>query len=144
MNYEFLSVVIALAAACVFGFNVFFQQRALRHIDAVPGAMLSVIAMALAFWISSPFWADYSLLWHPSLYIFVIIGLFFPALGQFLQIKSVSHVGPALTSILGTFAPLFASIPAVLFLGEVITLQMAFCKVSKIQSFLALSHLGSL
>lgn len=117
----FLAVFFALCAAILFSFGLQFQKKALASLDDLSGTFISVATMATIFWIMAPwvvereFWAT-----RATLY-FAIAGLLFPAMGQRFQIASVRHVGPALSSAFGAFLPVFAVIPAILFLDEDVT-----------------------
>lgn len=116
---------LALTAGALFGFNVHIHRKGLDGADGMTGAFLSVSAMALSFWLVAPFVIDWRWFAQPGTVIFALAGLFFPAMGQTLQIQSVQRVGPALTSVLGSFVPVFATIPAVFLLGESFGLQSA-------------------
>lgn len=117
------SGLFALIAAVLFSFAMQSQKAALVHLDDLTGTFVSVATMALTFWLVSfpylkwEFWSSSAVLY------FVIAGLFFPALGQRFQISAVKQVGPALTAAFGSFLPFFAAFPAILFLGETLSLQ---------------------
>ena len=55
---------------------------------------------------------------------------------SFFQISSVKHVGPTLTSAFNAFLPVFAVIPAVLFLDETVTVVQIFGIFTPILSML--------
>ena len=115
------SSIFALSAAILFSLGTQIQRRALSLLDDLSGTFVSVATMSAVFWVVAiwklrlEFWSSDATL------LFVIAGLLFPAMGLRFQIASVKHVGPALTSAFGSFLPLFAVIPAVLFLGETVT-----------------------
>ncbi len=118
---HFLAVSMALCAAALFGLNVHIQRKAGGQGNALEGAFLSVASMSLMFWLAAPFVVHSDWWLTRGALIFALSGLFFPAMGQTLQITSVKRVGPALTSSIGAFTPMFSVIPAVLFLGETFT-----------------------
>lgn len=120
-----LASLLALAAAALFGFNVHIHRKGLDGVGGMTGAFLSVASMAVAFWIFAPFFIEWEWFSRPGTLIFALAGIFFPAMGQSLQIIGVQRVGPALTSALGATAPIFAVFPAVLILGEAFGLQAA-------------------
>ncbi|MEZ5660884.1 MAG: EamA family transporter [Burkholderiaceae bacterium] len=74
--------------------------------------------MAVVFWSLSPAFVDYAWFRSPAVWFFVASGIVVPALGQRLQISSIRIVGPAVSSAFNGFMPVFAVLPAVLFLGE--------------------------
>ncbi len=124
MSGNLFAVFTALYAAMIFGLLVHIQRKGLVTADPVAGAFVSVAAMTVSFWSLVPVFGGLEWFGHPAMIYFVIAGLAFPALGQFFQIQSVARVGPSLSAALGAFMPLFAALPAVLFLGEQLTGQM--------------------
>jgi len=120
-----LAPLLALAASLIFAWNTFIQRRALDDTDTATGAFLSVMSTAGLCWILSPFFvqADY---WRsPMLWQFAIIGLAFPAAGQWLQLRSVGVVGPSLTASLGALTPLCSVTIGVMWLDEAVELHTA-------------------
>lgn len=126
---DLIPILLALAAANVLGANVFLQRYALQTVDPIAGAFLSVLAMAVMFWVIAPFTVSPEWFTHSAIWYFVLAGVFVPALGQFLQMQSVSRVGPTLTALLGNITPVISATVAIAFLGEDFTLPMAlgFC-----------------
>jgi DME family drug/metabolite transporter len=76
------------------------------------------------FWIAAPFLVDPAWWGTPAFWTFALIGVFFPALGQRLQIASIGKVGPVLTAVLSAFTPVFAVVIGVALLGEVVSLPV--------------------
>ena len=110
---------LAILASLIIALNFFVQQHGLKTTDPVIGAFLSVLSMAVMFWVFAPV-SGIQTAWffHPSTLYFIIAGLTFPAIAQYIQIASIRNVGPTLTAAIGSMMPLFAAVPAVLFLGE--------------------------
>lgn len=135
------AILLGLGAGALFGFNVHIQRIGLDGTDGLTGAVVSVGSMASLFWLLSPFAVDYAWLLSWGTLIFAAAGLLFPAMGQFLQITSVARVGPAMTAAIGSFAPVFAVVPAIVFLGESFGLQGAIA-VALMMTGLALSAIG--
>ncbi|MEW9921260.1 EamA family transporter [Marimonas sp. MJW-29] len=120
-----LSVLFSLVAAIAFSLSLHVQRHAVRHLEDLAGTLVSVATMAAMFWLVAG-WGFRRDFWTSEAVIFfVIAGIFFPATAQRLQISATKNVGPALTSAFGAFLPLFAAAPAVVFLGEPVTLQQA-------------------
>jgi len=115
---SYLPIGLALLASLLFALNFYLQRQGLKTNDPVVAAFLSVSTMAAMFWILAPLNVSTTWFSHPSVIYFLLVGLTFPAIAQFLQIVSVGKVGPALTSAFGSLLPMFAAVPAVLFLGE--------------------------
>ena len=116
-------VLLSLLTAALFGANVHVQRMALADTDPATGALLSVGGMAALFWAMAPVALDPAWFATRAALIFAGVGLFFPALGQTLQIAAVRRVGPALTSVIGSFTPFFAILLAVALLGETVGLR---------------------
>lgn len=122
---DLIAAVFALLAALFFGLTSHVQKIAVQGTEVVVGAFLSVGTMALTLWLLAPFVIEFSWFHTRAAAIFAICGVVFPALSQRWQLISVQQVGPALTSAIGSLAPLFAVTLAVLFLGEHLNLQGA-------------------
>ncbi|WP_164726959.1 EamA family transporter [Shimia sediminis] len=126
---DLIPILLALAAANILAGNVFLQRYALQSVDPIAGAFLSVVAMAGMFWVLSPFTVSAEWFLHPAVRYFVLAGILVPGLGQFLQMQSVSRVGPTLTALLGNITPVVSAAVAIVFLNESIGLSMVlgFC-----------------
>ena len=117
------AVLLALSAAIFAALAIQMQGKALAYLDDLSGTFVTVTTVALLSWVGAGWrireedWAS------PAIPYFVAAGLLFPALGQRLQIASTRHVGPALTSAFGAFAPFFAAMPAIVLLGETLSMQ---------------------
>ncbi len=120
-----LPAALSLAAAALWGLCNHIQRHALDDTDTMTGAFLSVAVVAVCCWLAAPFFVDPSWWSSRGTLIFVIVGVFFPALGQRFQIAGVSLVGPALTASIAAFTPVIAIGLGVLFLGESLGLQSA-------------------
>lgn len=120
-----IAALSALMAGVLFGLNVHIQHRALDTTDSLTGAAISLGVSAALLWISSPLWMDWNWWSSSSVMLFALCGLLFPAFAQLLQIRAIDTVGSSLSSAIGAFAPLFAVVPAVLFLNEVMNTQAA-------------------
>ncbi len=81
--------------------------------------------MAVVFWLFSPLYVEWRWWATEAALLFGLCGLMVPAMSARMQIGAVALVGPALTSAIGSSAPLFAVLPAVVFLGEPFGLQPA-------------------
>lgn len=114
--------IFALISALLFSLAMQNQKAALSHMDDLSGTFVSVFTMAAMFWLLAAPSIRWELWTSDATKYFALAGVLFPALGQRFQIASVKHVGPALTAAIGAFLPLFATVPAILFLNETITL----------------------
>ena len=117
-----VAIVFAILASILFALASIIAKYALAHLDELTGAFISVLTMAVFFWCVAIWNLEWDFWYSKATLYFVIAGFFLPALGQRFQILAVKHVGPALTSAVGAFLPLFAILPAILYLGETVTL----------------------
>ena len=117
------AALFALLAGALFGLASHVQKKGLAHIDDRTGTMISVATMVALFWLLSSALIDWRWWITEAALLFALCGLVFPAASQRLQIASVVRVGPNLTSAFGSFASVFAVLPAVLFPEETLTLQ---------------------
>lgn len=115
------SIAFGLISAFLFSLSTQTQKTALSHLDDLTGTFISVATMAGLFWLIGVWSMQWSFWRSEAVLLFAIAGVLFPAMGQRFQVLAVKHVGPALTAAFGSFLPLFAVIPAVVFLQEVIT-----------------------
>ncbi len=77
------------------------------------------------FWLLSPWFLQ---LWYwttSAVLIFALVGLFRPFLTSNFAIAGIRHLGPTLTSILASTAPVFAAFFAIVILGETLTIPLA-------------------
>ncbi len=112
------AILLALASAALLGAGVVTAQFALRYVEPISGAAISVPSFTLLFLLLSPL-----VLWHEpvvldALPVFVVVGLFYPAMLTFLTFLSNRALGPVITSTLGNLAPLFAVLVAISLLHE--------------------------
>ncbi|XAT61650.1 EamA family transporter [Rhodobacteraceae bacterium Araon29] len=117
-----VAIVFAILSSILFALASMITKYALAHLDELTGAFISVLTMAVFFWCVAIWNLEWDFWYSKATLYFVISGFFLPALGQRFQILAVKHVGPALTSAIGAFLPLFAILPAILYLGETVTL----------------------
>ena len=70
-----------------------------------------------------PFFVPLSALWAPAIGFFIAAGFFAPAIGQTLGYLGIERIGIARSTPIVNSAPIFSSLLAVFFLGEVWVLQ---------------------
>jgi|TARA_B110000240_G_scaffold71107_1_gene80963 uncharacterized membrane protein len=121
-HHMIVAIVFAILSAIFFALASMIAKYALAYLDELTGAFISVLTMAVVFWCVAIWNLEWDFWYSEATLYFVIAGLFLPALGQRFQILAVKHVGPTLTSAIGAFLPLFAILPAILYLGETVTL----------------------
>jgi drug/metabolite transporter (DMT)-like permease len=117
-----MPAALALLAAFFFGAALVTTQYGLRHMDGVAGARVSVPSAALLLWLLVP-WRGLDG-WQPqAAATFLALGLFFPVAVTFLAYEANRRMGPTIAGAIGSTAPLFAVLGAVLFLGEALMPQ---------------------
>lgn len=113
-----LPVLYAICAAALFGLAVSLTRFALAHLSPVRGALIAIPIVAIALWLAAPFALDLSG-WHwVAVGIFVVVGVFFPALVTMLMFEANRRIGPTSASTLGGTSPVFALLGGIVFLGE--------------------------
>jgi len=120
-----MAVAYALLAAFLFGAALVTTQFGLRHMDGLAGAKVSIPAAALLLWSFYP-WRGLDGWQAQAAGTFVALGLFFPVAVTLLAYEANRRMGPTIAGAIGSTAPLFAVLGAVLFLGETLgLLQLA-------------------
>ena len=113
-----VAVWLALASAFGVGLGFVLTQFALRWMPPGLGAAVSVPTSTLLFWCMAPFSVDLSKADYVAVGFFAGVGLFFPATVTLLNFESNRLVGPNIAGAVSGLTPLFAVVPAILFLGE--------------------------
>jgi len=121
-----LSAVLAMTSAFLFALSIQIQNLGLKHAEPRPGVIVNIGSTAAVYWILAPFIVEASFWMTTATVLFIVVGLFRPALSVNLAVAGVKHMGPTLTSGLAATNPLFAACFAILLLGEEMTWPMAF------------------
>ncbi len=119
MMAEYFSFQTALC----FSIAHIFVRRGLVHSNALTGSLISLGTSAAIFWLLVILLFPLSALHTPAIGFFIAGGIFAPAIGQTLGYIGMERLGVARSSPIVNTSPLFSSILAVLFLGEVWVLQ---------------------
>jgi len=114
---------LSLLTAALWGLATQFQQRGLRFVDGRTGALIVVLSFAGLFWMLAPFLIEWHWFTHPATLIFALSGLIVPGLAQQFTMLSIEKLGATVTSVVAAFVPVFAIVPAILFLDEGLNLQ---------------------
>ena len=94
-------------------------RRGLVHSNALTGSLISLGTSAAIFWLLVFFLVPLSALWTSANGYFIVAGFFAPAIGQTLGYIGMERIGVARSSPIVNTSPIFSSIFAVFFLGEV-------------------------
>jgi len=120
---EILTVFLSLATAATWALVTQLQKQGLASVDGRTGALVVVLSFAGLFWLLAPFLIKWNWFSTQAALVFALSGLIVPGLAQQFHMLSVEKLGPSLTAVVGTFAPVFAVVPAIFFLGETLNLQ---------------------
>ena len=113
----------AFQAALCFSVAHILVRRGLVNSNALTGSVVSLATSAATFWMLLPFFVPLSALWAPAIGFFIAAGFFAPAIGQTLGYLGIERIGIARSTPIVNSAPIFSSLLAVFFLGEVWVLQ---------------------
>lgn len=117
--------LLALLGAALFGIALIVVRNGLRHLTPPAGAVVNISTTAAWFWALSPFLLDWRGWTSPAVWVFAGVGFFHPVMSTMLAFEAVRRMGATVSGIITSTAPLFATLAAVLFLGEGLTLPIA-------------------
>ena len=106
-------------AALCFSIAHIMIRRGLVDSNAMTGAFISLSMSAGILWVLLLFMIPLTALWTPGVLYFVAAGIFAPGIGRTLSYIGIERIGVARSVPIVNSSPIFASIFAVLFLGEV-------------------------
>jgi drug/metabolite transporter (DMT)-like permease len=109
--------------ALCFSIAHIFVRRGLVHSNALTGSLISLGTSAVVFWLLVLALIPLSALHTPAVGYFIAGGIFAPAIGQTLGYIGMERIGVARSSPIVNTSPIFSSILAVIFLGELWVLQ---------------------
>ena len=118
-------VLLSLLSAFLFALGAQFQSLGLVHMDSRSGAAITISTSAMLYLLVSPFFLNLEYLLEPAILIFVLVGLFRPAVSANLALAGLKFLGPTLSSTLTSTAPLFAVGLGIFFLDEVLNFSIA-------------------
>jgi uncharacterized membrane protein len=118
-----MAEVFALQAAFCFAISHIFIRRGMVDSNAITASFFSLTMSAVVLWVLVPFFVPLSAFWTPAVFYFIVAGVFAPGLGRTLNFVGIERIGVPRAVPIVNSSPIFASIFAVLFLGEVWVLQ---------------------
>jgi DME family drug/metabolite transporter len=113
----------AFQAALFFSITHIFVRRGLVHSNALTSSLISLGTSAAFYWLCVFLFVPLSGLWTPAVGYFIAGGFFAPAVGQTLGYIGMERIGVARSVPIVNTSPIFSSLFAVTFLGEVWPLQ---------------------
>lgn len=119
------SVVLSLAAACMFGLGAQFARLGLRSLPAQDGAGISILSAFLLYWLVSPWYLE-AAWWSSSVvWLFALVGLFRPALSTTFAMTGTAILGATISTTVASTSPFFGLVFGVVFLDEALTTGVA-------------------
>jgi drug/metabolite transporter (DMT)-like permease len=109
----------SLQASLCFSIAHILIRRGLVGSNALTGSFISLTMTAGLLWLLIPFFVPLSALWNPAVALFAAAGIFAPGIGRTLNYVGIERVGIARSVPIVNSSPIFASVLAVIFLGEV-------------------------
>lgn len=108
----------AFLAALFFSIAHILIRRGLVHSNAMTGAFISLSMSAITLSLLVPFFVSISAIWTPAIGYFIAAGIFAPGIGRTLSYVGIERIGVARSVPIVNSSPIFASIFAVFYLGE--------------------------
>ena len=109
---------LSLASAFFVGLNNVLLRKSLDYTGKRQAIVLSLFISASILWVAVGFFENFQLLLVPASALFVLAGVLGPGIGRTLNITSIDRIGVSRSiPIVGT-APFFATLFAVVLLGE--------------------------
>lgn len=121
MDPETISAILALVSAFFFGLAKQIQNLGLKYTNPRDGTLIAIVSTTLLFWLFTPVFLRASYWFSPVIFLFIIIGILRPIVSDNSENLGIKLLGPSLSSAITATSPVFASILAVIVLGEVLT-----------------------
>jgi len=113
----------SIQAALCFAVSHVLIRRGMVTSNAITASLFSIGMSAITLWVMVPFFIPLSSFLAPAIWYFVVAGIFAPGLGRMLNFKGIERIGLARSVPIANSAPMFASVLAVLIMGEPWALQ---------------------
>jgi uncharacterized membrane protein len=114
-----LAEYFAFQAAFCFAVSHIFFRRGMVNSNAITASFFSLTMTALFLWSLVPFLVPLSTFWTPTIWYFIVAGIFAPGLGRTFNFVGIERIGVARSVPIVNSSPMFSSILAVFILGEV-------------------------
>jgi uncharacterized membrane protein len=121
-----MDIYFSFQAALCFSIAHILIRRGLVESNAMTGSFISLSMSAGVLWCLVPFFVPLSALRTPWIAIFIIAGIFAPGIGRTLSYVGIERIGVARSVPIVNSSPIFASLFAVIFLGETWVLRNVF------------------
>jgi len=138
-----LAILLGLFGSFWFAFSMVLINRGVLSVDYFRGLLMNLGINALFLWLYVWLFASGVEIWRPSNLLFVLVGIFVPGVARFFIFKGMERIGASISSCLTNSTPLFATLIAVLFLGERPSLTNALGTFSIVAGIVWLSWRGA-
>ena len=118
MSDAIVPVLLALAAACLFGVSTVIAKRGLLTVHPQAASLVVIGTVVVLYLTTSPLWMQSQDWFTAGFWIFVLNGFIHPFLSMYLALEATARTGPTVAATLSATAPLFAALTAIAFLGE--------------------------
>ena len=125
INNDSLASILAISSGFLFALSIQIQNLGLQDIDSRTGAVISILATTVVYWMAAPFLIESSYWLESGTVWFALVGLFRPALSANFAMTSIRYMGPTLTSAIASTNPIFGAFFAIFVLGEILTFPIA-------------------
>jgi drug/metabolite transporter (DMT)-like permease len=122
VNEALVPILFALIAAACFGGQLVLTMRSFAYADPQTSSMITIGTCVIIFWLLSPFLLKAEYFTGPAMWVFIGNGLIHPLFSLHLSFEASKRMGSTVSATIAAIAPLFATIGAVLALGEHVTL----------------------
>ena len=113
--------LFAISSAILNSFAIFFTRIGLRHYNPFTAFSISLVSMLAVSVTFALLTVPLDWFTHPSVLYFIAAGFIGPSLGRILFYTGIGRVGAAIASPLHATKSLFATLAAIVFLGENLT-----------------------
>ena len=120
-----MSSLFALLSAAFFAGNALCVRLGLRGSTATTATIISVVTNITALWVFSAASGVLAAITVRAALLFLVAGMFAPALARLTYYESINLIGVARASTISNTTPIFAAILAVPVLGEQLTWRLA-------------------
>lgn len=114
-----MDIYFSFQAALCFSIAHILIRRGLVESNAITGSFISLSMTAAVLWLLVPFFVPLSEFWRPAVLFFLVAGVFAPGIGRTLSYVGIERIGVARSVPIVNSSPIFASVFAVVFLGEI-------------------------
>jgi drug/metabolite transporter (DMT)-like permease len=134
------ALLFAVVASFFFGFSVLTSKQGLRYVDAQTGSMISIATTVTIYTLIAPFFVKWEYWTSPGIWLFLGNGLIHPMISMAMSFEATRRMGATVSSTVSSTSPWFATIGAVLLLGEALTLSNLLGTLATVAGIMVLTY----